>query len=282
MQDLTTNIETQIAADESMPILLVEVGLNAGTLRYNSTSGNISFGGNTYSSKPMQISEISTSTEGQLTEIEIAFANALSDMSGYNAAERFDGKSLKIKKVYYGHLSDASDYIEKFNGFMVEPHEITKPWLRVKAYDGKPFQRRMLQGGYFQRQCNNVFGNARCNYNGYANLSSLKATGTADSGTVSTLTDNALTQAANYWAHGRIEITISGVIYHRKIKEFNATTDTLTFDVPLHVAVPAGAAYTLYKGCPLTLEACKHTYAYGPSVDNSANFKGFIHIGDFL
>jgi hypothetical protein len=282
MQETTVNTSAQIAANASMPILLAEIYLVAGTLRFAATRSNVTFptGGSVYTAKGFQYNEIETSLEGQITELDIAFDNVLQDMHGYNAVERFDGKKLIIKKVYNGDLTSGSNYREIFNGFMQEPYEIGKQWLKVKAVRGKPFQRRMLQQ-YFQRQCVHLFGDAKCNYNGYANLNTLKATGTADSGTAQTLRDNALNQTNDYWNFGRIEITVSGVKYYRKILDFDASIDTLTFDVPLPIAVVAGMAYTVYKGCSLTLDACKRTYAYGPAMNNSENFKGFIHIGDF-
>jgi hypothetical protein len=102
--------------------------------------------------------------------------------------------------------------------------------------------------------------------------------GTADSGTVSSLTDNALTQADDFWNFGTIDIIIGGYKYTRKVIDFVASTDTIYFDVELPVAVTAGCAYTVKKGCPRTWDACKKTYAYGPSADNSINFIGMIHL----
>jgi hypothetical protein len=279
-QDLPATIDTEIAAEQSQPILLFELYLVSGTLRYAATISNIVFpvGGSTYYGKSIQLSNIKTSAEGEISRASIQFDNVASDMHYYNALEKFDAKQIIIKKVYRDQLGDATYYREVFNGFMEEPKSVDKKWMAIDIVSGTPLQRKVLQE-YYQKECNNVFGDTRCNYSGYANLASLTATGTADSGSISTLVDNALTQADDYWNFGKIEVTISGVVFKRRIEDFNAASDTLTFDVSLPISVVSGSTYVLYKGCPNTWDACRALAAYGPSSDNSANFNGFIHIG---
>ena len=121
-------------------------------------------------------------------------------------------------------------------------------------------------------------GGTECNTNGLFDLTTLKATGPADSGSTTTLVDNALTQVDDYWNYGEIEITKAGKTYYRKVKDFDAASDTVTLDVELPVAVDATCTYVIYKGCDLTWESCSFTLPLGPSADNSANFGGCIHI----
>ena len=281
MQDLMPAVETQIDATQSRPVNLIELGLDVGTLRFAATKTNLVFptGGNTYTAKAMQIGNVQESKEGQLIRVEFAFDNVATDMHAYNAAEKFDGKSIIWKKVYRDALGSALNYREMFNGYMEEPHAIDKEWLRVYGVMGKALGRRMLQE-YYQRQCNNLFGDAKCNYDGNADLTSLTASGTADSGTNAQLSDSALTQGLQYWNFGRIEITIDGIKYYRIVDQFSWVYDTVVFDVPLRVAVSNGDAYTIYKGCPKTWDACQASNNYGPSADNKANFNGWIHIGE--
>jgi len=280
MEDLTATVETQIDADYSKPLLLAEVYLDAGTLRFAAINANFVFpaAGNTYIAKAFGFSSKKSTRDGQIVEMELMFDNISGDMYGYNIAERFTGKQFILKKVYRGNVPTAADYREMINGFMEEPR-FDKEWMTVKVINGKALDRRILQE-YFQKSCNNMFGDTRCNKDGYANLAVLKATGTSDGGTASTLIDDALVQVDDYWNFGRIEMDIDGIIYKRKIIDFDAAADELTFDVPLHVAVGAGVDYVVYKGCPGTWEACKATSAHGPSSDNKANFNGWIHIGD--
>lgn len=109
--------------------------------------------------------------------------------------------------------------------------------------------------------------------------SSLMAMGTADSGSTTTLVDNALTQADDFWNHARIEITKAGVTHRREVLNFVAGTDTLTLDVALPVAIDNTTTYFLIKGCDKTWETCQANNAWGPTNDNKANFIGFTHIG---
>jgi hypothetical protein len=158
------------------------------------------------------------------------------------------------------------------------PKEIGRQWLPVTATDGRPLNKKVLSDIY-AKECRHRFGSTQCNKDGYANLAVLTASGTADSGTVFTLIDNALTQADDYWNYGKISITKSGVTYLRKVKDFDAATDKITLDIPLSVAIDNTTTYTVYKGCPKTWDACKANFAYGPTTDNKLNFGGFIHIG---
>ena len=64
------------------------------------------------------------------------------------------------------------------------------------------------------------------------------------------------------------------------VDDFDAGTDTVTFDVPLPVAVSSGDSYNIYKGCPKTWDVCQANNNYGPSADNKANFNGWMHIGE--
>ena len=275
---LESAIQTEIAADESMPLQLAEMYLDAGTLRWAAAKQNIVFpvGGNTYTAIHFTSGNKKTSRGGQIVSMEFQFDDRTGIFRNFNLIEPFYGKRFILKKTYRNTLSSALYYRERINGFMEEP-VFDKEWMALRVVDGNTLSNTVLND-YYQVPCNNLFGDARCNKSGYADLVTLKATGKADSGTASTLVDNALTQAADFWTHGKIEITIAGVKHTRKVKSFDATTDTVTFDVELPIAVSAGDDYVLYKGCSQTWEACKKTYAYGPSSNNSANYNGYLHL----
>lgn len=103
--------------------------------------------------------------------------------------------------------------------------------------------------------------------------------GKADSGTVSTLVDNALTQGDDFWNHGIIEVTKDDVTYRRNVSDFDAGTDTVTLDVALPVAIDNTCGYVLVKGCDKVWETCQSNNIWGPESDNKANFLGWTHIG---
>jgi len=276
-QDLPEQIIAQIDTNHK-PRLLFEMGLSS-TLRYVADKINLVFPteGNTYTAKAIEITNVVQSLEGQVQKIVVKFDNVTRDMAGYCHNEDFSGKSLIIKRVYVGELGNSSYYKEVFNGLMEKPTEISRYWLTVSANSGKPLNRKCLKLAY-QRMCPWQFGGTECNTDGNADLTSLTASGTADSGSTTTLTHDALTQDDDYWNYGNIEITKDNVVYNRKVKDFDADTDTITFDVALPVAVDGTTTYILYKGCDQTWATCSAENAWGPSADNYLNFGGCIHI----
>lgn len=73
------------------------------------------------------------------------------------------------------------------------------------------------------------------------------ATGTADSGSATTLVDDALTQADDYWNGQYVEITdvTDGHMERAEVTDFDATLDKLTF-ATLGFTVAAGDTYKLF------------------------------------
>jgi len=276
---LPAAVITQMDAAQKRPAILVELGL-ASPLRYAVSKSNITFptGGSVYTAKAITIAGLSQSLEGQIQRITLNFDNVTRDMAGHANIEDFKGKTLSIKRIYLDAIGNATYYNEAFNGYMEEPTNIGRSWLTVPAVTGKPLNRKTLKYAY-QKLCPYVFGETECNTDGNADLTSLTASGTADSGSTTTLVDNALTQADNHWNYGEIEITKGTKTYYRKVKDFVAGTDTVTVDVELPVAVDNTCTYIVYKGCDQTWDTCGAANAWGPSADNSLNFGGCIHIG---
>ena len=260
---LPGSVITQMDAAYKRPAVLVELGLSS-TLRFAAAKANITFptGGSVYTAKAVRIHDIQQTLEGQIQRITVEFDNVTKDMAAYANAEPFKGKSMVIKRIYLDAMGDAGYYNEMFNGYMETPSNIGREWLTVPAVTGKPLARKVLTQAY-QRLCRHVFGGAACNADGNADLTSLKATGTADSGSTTTLTDNALTQADDYWNHGRIEITKGGVTYYRKVADFAAATDTITLDVELPVAVDNTCTYRI-QGVRSNLGYVRRRQCLGP------------------
>jgi hypothetical protein len=277
-RDLESAVITELNAEEKRPVLLFELGIGS-TVRFVGAKDNLTFptAGNVYTAKAITISGVSQELEGQIGRVTTKFDNVAQDMAAYANNEDFRGKTLIIKRVYLDALGNATYYNEVFNGVMETPSDIDQRWLTVSATIGKSLSHKSLTFAY-QRMCPWIFGGTECNTNSLADLTSLTASGTADSGSTSTLVDNALTQADDYWNNGQIIITKSSRVYRRRIKDFVASSDTLIFDVELPTAVDNTCTYVIYKGCDQTLDTCESDNAWGPSADNSANFGGCIHI----
>jgi len=269
---------TQMDAVSKRPVLLFELGLSS-AVRFAAYKTNIAFptAGPTYTAKAIEIGNVSQSLEGQIQRISIKFDNVTKDMMSYAHNEDFRGKSIIIKRIYLDEISNATYYNEIFNGHMERPSEISRFWLTVPCTIGKPLNRIGISWQY-QKMCPWIFGGTECNTDGLANKAVLTASGTADSGSTTTLVDNALTQVDDYWNCGEIVITKAGVTYYRKVKDFVAATDTITLDVEMPFAIDNTCTYVVYKGCDQTWDTCTAINAWGPSGNNKYNFGGCIHI----
>lgn len=278
-----TQVATEIAADESRPIILLEMTLDLGTLRYAQSVDNILFptsGGYIYTARTFHIANITLSAEGTISTASLQFDDVTSEISTYADAESFEKKAIVVKRVYQNQMTNALYYNEMFSGHMGVVDPIGQQWAQIPMISGTPLSEHLLLNVY-QPRCNRIFGDTGCNKDTFSDLSALTASGAVASGSTTTLVDSNLTQAEGYWNYGRIEITYDGNVYRRKIKSFTAATDALTFDVALPFSVSAGVSYVVYKGCDGRWETCEGGSATtpGPSDDNKANFLGFLHIG---
>ena len=277
MEDLSATVQVQIATT-SQPVRLCTLSLDVGDINFAGISTNVIFptGGDTYSAITFEGDTKKESSENQIVYKDYKFDNRNGYLQGLNAVEPFKNKNFVEKKIYYG-FSGVSDYREVMSGIMEEPEFDEQGWMNIRVIRGKKLDYKVIND-YYQKLCNNEFGDENCNYDGNADLTSLTATGNADSGATNYLIDSALTQADDYWNYGEIEMNVSGTVYERKVTDFTAATDKITFDVPLPISVIAGSTYTVYKGCPKTLSACRSESAFGPNADNEDNFIGFIHL----
>lgn len=213
-KELSTDVVTQIDADQNQPVMLVEIQLNAGTLRFAGTNGNYVFpsGGDTWSAKAMWISRVEQSAEGQIGRISVDLDNVTSDISAYLDKEDFYGKTIIIKRVYRG-VSGSTDYNEVFRGFCEEITRITKDKVTIPCTVGKPLQRFSLQQ-VFMKHCNRSYGDVVCNQDGYSDLSTASdsISGVSiESGNTNYIIDTVnLTGTTPTWKNGLLYIREAG------------------------------------------------------------------------
>lgn len=280
-KELPAQIITQLDAQQKRPVLLLTLGLTV-TIRFCTYKTDIVFPtlGNTFTAKTIGVSGLTQSLEGQIQRVVLKFDNAAGDMAAYANAEDFRGKTLLIQRVYLDELGDSSYYVEVFNGVFERPTGTSHRWLTIPATAGKPLSRRTLITPY-QRMCPWSFGDDNtCDFDGNADTSVLTASGTADSGSTSTLVDSSLTEANDYWNFGRIEMVKAGITYSRRVADFDAGADRVTFGVQLPVAVDGSTTYTITKGCDQSWDTCGAANAWGPSAGNQDNFGGCLHIAN--
>lgn len=277
-KNIQSAMETQIDASGRRPVLLFELQLSS-TIRYCLAKSNITFpsGGNVYTAKHIEVSKVSQNMDGFINRITLKFDNTSRDIGAYVNTESFQDKTLTIKRIFLDDYDASTDYVQFFEGKMEEVETVTNSFVEVSAIQGKSLRKTTSERDY-QTLCPHEFGGDKCNFMGNSDLSSLTASGTADSGTTTTLIDDALTQADDFWNFGTIEITKSGTTYNRIVTDFVASTNQVSFDIAVPFSIDTDVTYTIYKGCDKTWETCKAENAYGPGSDNKEQFGGTLHL----
>ena len=204
---------------------------------------------------------------GEIERITYRIDNVNKAMGNYAAAHDFRNKRVVTRLIFRDHLSSYLDTKVVFDGYI---QNISFPKRSMIASCVPIIGSLSFETGWpYQIECNARFGDAYCKINKEA--AENKVTGTATGGTTTTLIDtNNLTQANDYWNWGIVTFTSGNNNgSSRKILDFDAATDTATFDYALDNAVAIGDTYTIYRGCDKTLNICDVTYS------NTANYHGF-------
>lgn len=279
-KSIDNTVITQMNAEQASPVMLVRIDTSA-VLYFATSKSNVTFpsggGGDTYTAKAIAFDGYSQDVSGNLQRIKLRLDNVAKDMAGYAVSYDFQGANLNIKRVYRDALGSADYYDEWFNG-PIESFEFDYHWMHIVARDGAPLSRRCPKRIY-QRLCPWTYGGTECNRDGYTDITSapLKATGTADSGSTTTLVDNALTQASDFWNYGTITCTKSGTTESRIVYDFDAASDEVSWSIPMSFAVDNTTTYVLTAGCNKTTAWCRNNGAH--TSNNINNYGGFPSIG---
>jgi len=284
-RSLSTDVNTQLAARQRIPVLLFEFYLDSGTLYYARTNKNITFPvttpptGQLYTAKAIEIGGISQSAEGQIQGVTIN----VDDISGVfrtllTKGENFQWKKVIVKRVYLDALTSALNYYEYFHGYINQINTVSKTIFEIAASVGTPLETRMINWNY-QKPCGWRFGDGHCTID-LTNALYTKA-GYATAGSTTYLEDyDLLIQVNDYWNHGIIKITIAPNVYIRKITDFIAASHRVIFDVALPEVVAVSHIYQIWKGCDQTFATCdgEGVNVWGPEIDNTIHFGGFLDI----
>lgn len=266
MKTLTTPLQNDIISDQFDKIALCVVGLSSQTVRLTSDPVGVTFGGFEYQGKGFEISELNYSIENTIDQLTLT----LSNIDGF-WADRFNAEDLIGRTVLQAissrsQATGSADYLTLFDGridgakFTTQAAELScRSWLDALEY---PLPRRR-----YSKLCNFKLYDARC----ALALGTNRVTGTASAGNSRLLYDASLTQAADFWNYGTLEITGGNNIFMvRQVQDF-AGASVLT-DFPFPKAIVSGDTYQLTRGCEKLFSACKTKFG------NQANFGGFLHV----
>lgn len=282
---LPSAVTAQMQLQQKRPALLFELGLSATTLYYVAEKDDITFAGNTYTSKAITVSEFTQSSEGQINRITVNFDNTERDMAAYALYSTFEGRPLVIKRVYKDAISGTTHYNEVFRGTMEELVDIGRTWTPITATVGKPLYEKALLNEYV-RTCRHNFGDSMCNMDGFSNLASTSnyANGQLLSGAtnymiIDTTVGSVTGTNDDAFNYGVIKVGKSGTTYIKTCSDWDSATSKALWTVGLPISLDNTYRYQIYKGCPKDLNSCTCAYAWGPISDNRINFGGFVHIG---
>lgn len=282
MLSLSATIRSIIAMATSRPIEIHDIYLGSqtaeddDTLHFVSYYKNISFfqylsgTPQTYTALGISRAGIKKTIQSEVDTAGYRIDNVNKAMGSYAATKNFRNKRIVSRLIFRSNLTSADDAKVIFDGMIqgIVFKQRTMEAVCVPMISSLAFE----TGWPYQINCNARFGDIYCNIN--KNSSTNRVSSTATGGTTGTLIDtNALLQADDYWNHGIIEFTNgTNIRIKRKIVDFDAATDTLTFDYAIPTAPAAGDAYVVYRGCDKSLTMCQDTY------NNEDNYHGFHSI----
>ena len=285
-KDLPSAVETEMDAAAHRPRVLAEIYLTGLTLRFARSASDIVFphgGSVTYTAKDFSIDKVEQSFEGMVGRFTVDFDNVACDMGAYLENYNFAGKVFALKRIYLdsdGNApADSDHHVLVTQGLIEIPNTPFNERFPINVVTGSPIVKKSLLD-IMGPDCNRAFGDTICNRDGYADLSTLTYSGTADSGTTTTLVCSTLTGGVDeYWKYGKIIVTKSGVPFTTYVDSYDNTAKELTLEVAAPFTIDNTTTFQVWKGCDFTWDTCCCNNAWGPSADNGINFGGFIHIG---
>lgn len=250
--------------DEIRTALIYEIALDTAILRFAASSTDIIFNGYRYRAWEIDCGSLEQKIGTHIERIKLKFDNTNRAMYAFVSAEDFTGKTLCIKRIARDSSHDGM-YDEVFYG-RIETPRLNGQWVEISATQGAA---KYVQGStrLYSEACQRRFGDEQCNYNGLAELGEagtpVNASGTADSGTTTTLVDDALTQeGADYWAGAsltlsfpeRVDPAREAAVFQRGVAHFNAATHELSWTsaLPYDYPVDSTTTYALSMGDALT------------------------------
>lgn len=268
MRDLSPDVATEAAKAENRPIELYQVYLDGVTLFFAAHDENIEFFDEaeapvTYHALGLSRTPIKTNVETKVDECTVSLDNVNREMSAYIAHTEFNGRRMKIIKVFLDLLDDPDHAVTVFDGLMDAP-VISESAMQVTVRSRLDTLGVVTPRRRYRKLCNWKFGSPECGID----LASVTVTGTvlAISGDGKTLTLSGRTEPAGHYVDGIL--TVSGESRHVLASD----GVSITVDYPFS-AVEVGKPYTLRRGCNKSYdESCVARFS------NGARFGGFLSV----
>jgi phage-related protein len=170
---INPTLKTELQKAYNNPIILVEIALNSGTLRFCDNVADVVFptGGNTYNAWEISFTPIRNSVRGEVDRFDITMDNRALGFSSYVLTELdasvgniFQNRILTIKQVEGSKLANATYVYTKFSGHMVNP-VLDENSFRVTVVSPIAKLNKVV-GRLYQPLCPWTFKSTQCGYSG--------------------------------------------------------------------------------------------------------------------
>ncbi|MDY0313759.1 MAG: phage BR0599 family protein [Bacteroidales bacterium] len=233
---------------------------------YVANTQDITFAGQVYTALAVKRTGIKSEEGTILQELTISLDNVDLSFRTLIASGAFNRKRCILGIVFHGFLTNASNMITVFDGYMDAPSG-DDHWVNIQV---KPFPifEREYPRRIFQVGCNWTFGDAYCgmilgDYD--ASLTTLAGSST----TVLNFTDGGYD--SDYFVPGYVEIT-SGTLEGEVRPIISSTSSSVTLRIPLSNTPDEGTTFTVQKICKKNPTACQDDF------DNYLSYGGFPHV----
>jgi len=268
-RNIPAGLTAIIASEQNAPVELYTIVLDDATYYYANAEQDITFGGQVYTALALSRNRVSTSMDSKVDEISVRLDNVDKTFTQLIQTKNLQGKNLIVRKVFRDYVSDDTYYVTVFDG-RIDSIAVDQSMVMLRVVSWLDAITKKYPGRMYQQQCGYKFGDSWCGID--KTSAANKATGTADSGTTTTLVDSALTQADNYW-DGFVKVTAgtnSGL--SRPILSFNQASNRVTFRIGFPSAIDNTSQYEIYRGCNKTQSDCVNKY------NNWQKYGGFTTI----
>ncbi len=264
-----------LASGSCTPVELYEITLDDETLYYSNSGNDVVFpivGGATYSGIQLKRSPIEVSLDGAITEVTATIDDIELELVDKLAPDKFQGRTVTIKKIIYECRNSSDDYLLVFRG-VIDSVNYSNGALGLKIIFnfGMGSLNATVPRRKFCQHCNYKFGDDSCGVDKESAANKVSGVITEyDSDKVFYDTTN-LTQAANYWVPGMMVFT-SGLNdgEYREVSAFSA--GQITVRVPFTWFPDYGDTFVIYRICNKTVSDCSTRF------NNYANYGGFAEI----
>ncbi|MHB8286171.1 MAG: DUF2163 domain-containing protein, partial [Caulobacteraceae bacterium] len=247
-----------------------------GVLRYAGADIPIVAGGQTFTlGPPIQDGGVKSSRGVTVSTVDITILaddrHLVGDVQFLDFVEDLglDGAAIRIDRAFAASWADMAaagpvgTYI-RFSGRFSEAKALGQTGVVVTAASWLDLLSVNLPADVYQTSCLNSLGDAKC----AVNLAAYAVPAVVAGATSLTTLGSDLTQAADYFALGKLVFTSgANAGLARTIKAYDGAGN-FTLIAPLPNPPETGAAFDAYPGCDLSMATCQQRFA------NLARFRG--------